>query len=671
MIKKGFFLLLTTFFFMQISASIVDPVTWTFEAEKVKKNEYLLHYKAAIESPWNLYGMDIPEGGPRPTSFSLKTQEGVKIIDEVKAVTSPEIKFDPGFKMDIPMHKGDVIFSEKIKVDEGISQVKGVLEFMVCDDNSCLPPQEVAYTFVLDEQKTVSAPEKSDAGKALIWVFLIAFGGGILAIFTPCVFPMIPMIVGFFTQGDPSRAKVIRNALFFGFSMIAIYLSLGLVVSLLNVNPNVANEISSHWISNSLFFLIFVVFAVSFFGAFEIMLPGSLVNKSDKKAEKGGLAGTFFIALTTVIVAFSCTGPIIGAILIDSAGGLAIEPVIGMLGFAIAFSAPFTLLAFFPAALKKLPKSGGWMNTVKVVFAFLLLAFSLMFISNISQSYHLNIINRELYLSIWIVLSVLLGFYMIGKIRFAHDEELPFVSTSRIFVAIAVFSFAVYLFTGLLGNSLKGLATLLPPATQHEQGSSLQQEIDDVVSPISGEDIPEDCFIPKYEDFLDMPHGLTGYFDYQQGRKCAQEQGKPLLVVFKGHQCSACKEMENWVWPDVLEMLRDDFVLVTLFTDDRKPLPESEQYVSEYDGRKKSTVGKKFSDLQISKYKANTIPFYVLIDAEGNMIGTMGYTRDVETFRDFLMQALEDEGQDIEKTNVGQESGKQNVEVSEKQIFQF
>jgi thiol:disulfide interchange protein DsbD len=443
------------------------------------------------------------------------------------------------------------------------------------------------------------------------------------------------MTVSFFMRGSENRGKSIRTGIFFGLSIISIFTLLGALFSLGVFGPNVGNILSTHWIPNLLFFLLFLVFAISFFGAFEMVLPSSLVNKTDAKAESGGLAGAFFMALTTVIVSFSCTGPFIGALIIEAVQGGGMRPLIGMFFFGLAFAAPFTLLAIFPSALNKLPRSGAWLNSIKVVFAFVLLAFGLKFLSNIDQVYGFEILSREIYLSIWIVLFFMLGLYFLGKLKFSHDSDLPYISVGRFFLSAATFTFVVYLFTGLMGNPLAGISSLIPPAS--ERSYSIQASGTTAMT----SSLEQLCGPAKYADKLHLPHGLSGYFDYEQGLACAKEQGKPVLVLFKGHACANCKKMENTVWdnPELLKMISEKYVVTGLYTDDRTTLPESD-WAKSADGTVLKTMGKKNLDIQISKYQTNSIPFHVIIKPDGTEI-KMGVTFDEAEFRAFIEKGVE------------------------------
>jgi thiol:disulfide interchange protein DsbD len=436
-------------------------------------------------------------------------------------------------------------------------------------------------------------------------------------------------------RGNKSRLQAVSQALVFGLSIVFLYTLIGVLVAVFK-NPNAVNNFTTHWATNLVFFFIFIILSASFFGMFEIMLPSGLANKVDRQADKGGYIGAFFMALAMAILSFSCTGPIVASLLIKASQGAVLEPVIGMAGFSVVFALPFTLFAIFPSWLRSLPKSGSWLNAVKVFFAFIMLAFSLYFLGKIDQSYHLNLISRNVFLSIWIVIFTMLGLYLLGKIKFAHDTELIHLGVPRFIFSVASFSFAFYLFTGFLGNELKGLSTILPPADAS------------TAAPVAGR-LPRGaasagiCSIPRYSDFLTLPHGLQGYFDYAEALACAKEQGKPVLVDFVGHTCSNCKKMYGEVWSDprVLEKLRNDFILVALYTDDKTKLPEQEWITSASDGKIKNTIGKKNQDLQIARFRSNALPLYAIVDPEGNDLSKSYYAYDpsVEKFLNWLQES--------------------------------
>ncbi len=483
----------------------------------------------------------------------------------------------------------------------------------------------------------VTPAAEADVNSGSLWAFmLIAFGSGLVALLTPCVFPMVPMTVSFFTGSSTSRTQGIIKALVYGFSIIAIYTIIGTIVAKL-FGADGANFLSTHWLPNVLFFLVFIVFAMSFFGMFEITLPSSFLTKVDAQADKGGWIGIFFMAFTLVLVSFSCTGPIVGSILVASAGGETLRPIIGMFGFSLAFALPFTLFAIFPSWLSSLPKSGGWLNSVKVVLGFIELALALKFLSIADQVYHWRILDREVYLALWIVIFTLMGFYLLGKLKFSHDSDLKYLSVPRLFFAIATFAFVVYLVPGMFGAPLKALSGYLPPqATSDFDLKSIIQENGGGTAVVTSNSI---CDEPKYGDLFQLPHGLKGYFDLEQAKKCAAEQGKPIFIDFTGHGCVNCREMEANVWSDpaVLQRLRDNYVIAALYVDDKSELPQSEWYTSAYDQKEKKTIGKKYADYQITKFNVNAQPYYVLMDENENMlVKPIAYDLNVQNFVDFL-----------------------------------
>lgn len=412
----------------------------------------------------------------------------------------------------------------------------------------------------------------------------------------------------------------------------------GVIVALTSAGADFANQLSTHWIPNLIFFLLFIIFAASFLGMFEIILPTGLTNRADQQVDKGGAFASFFMALTLVLVSFSCTGPIIGALLVEAANGQVLKPIIGMFGFSFAFALPFSLFAIFPSWLKSLPKSGGWLNSVKVIMGLILLAFGLKFLSNIDQAYHLHLLGREIYLSIWIVLFFIMGLYLLGKIRFAHDSEITHLKVPRFLLALASFSFVVYMIPGLFGAPLTGISTLLPPKTA--QNFDLLKALNGNGNYLSQANVSSQlCDKPKYSDILEMPYNLSGYFDIEQGLACAKTLNKPVFLDLKGHTCTNCKAMEAEVWsdPEVLRRLRENFVIIALYTDDKAELPQNEWYTSKLDGKVKKTLGKKNADYLMSKFGTNTLPLYVVLDTKGNqLIRPVGYSPVIKKFIDFL-----------------------------------
>nr|WP_201765809.1 thioredoxin family protein [Zunongwangia profunda] len=448
------------------------------------------------------------------------------------------------------------------------------------------------------------------------------------------------MTVSYFTKSNTSRKKGIAYAILYGVSIIAIYTIVGTLFSVL-FGADFANFLSTHWIPNLFFFAIFIIFALSFFGLFEITLPNKFVNKIDSKSNKSGVLGIFFMAFTLVLVSFSCTGPIAGTILLQAANGDTIQPIVGMLGFSLAFALPFTLFAVFPNWLKSLPKSGGWLDTVKVVLGFIELALALKFFSIVDQVYHWDILNREVYLALWIVIFAFLGFYLLGKITFPHEQKQQKTSVGRIISALLVFSFVVYLIPGLVGAPLKALAGYMPPLSSQSFVMNSPQ-----VTSISNNTMKTaECGVPKYGDLLELPLGIQGYFDYTQALECAKKQDKPLFIDFTGHGCVNCREMEATVWsdPKVLKRLKEDYVVVALYVDEKTELPEKEWYVSAHDERLKKTIGGQNLDFMIQRLNANAQPYYTLVDTNGSLLNApKGYDLSVQNFVEFLDNGLEE-----------------------------
>ncbi len=487
--------------------------------------------------------------------------------------------------------------------------------------------------------------EKSETDKENNWgLFIIAFLSGLAGLLTPCVFPMIPMTISFFMKDDKSRRKTIINGLFFGLSIVFIYVVFGSVVSAL-LGADAGNFLSTHWIPNIIFFIVFLLFAFSFFGAFEIVLPSWLTNKVDKEADKGGFYGIFFMALTLAVVSFSCTGPIVGSVIVESAkGGSQIRPIVAMLGFGLAFALPFTLFAIFPHWLKSLPKSGGWLNSVKVVFGFIELALALKFLSIIDLTYHWHLLDREVYLSLWIIIFGLMGIYLLGKIKFSHDSDLPFLKVPRLLFAILTLSFVMYMIPGLWGAPLKSLSGYLPPMST--QDFDINRSIRESQG-LSG----NMCKKPSYANVLHIPHGLNGYFDYEEAVACAKELKKPLFIDFTGHGCVNCRKMEDGVWSDprILKLLNEEFVIASLYVDDKKVnLPENQHFIGRFSKQKITTLGKKNAEIEMCYFGKNSQPLYCLLDnkeellqnPEGSEINKKQF--DKEEFLKFLEAGIKE-----------------------------
>lgn len=658
MSMKKFFslLLILSVSVVFVQAQIINPVSWSFSQKKISETEFELHFSATIDKGWHLYSNKLPEGGPIATSIQYENTEGFEIIGSIVTIPEAEKVFDATFNMDLEYFGNKAEFIQKIKLNSAdIKTVSGFVEYMSCNDETCTPPTEADFSISLEEKKNndegaivINNNLKGDSNRSLFIFFLFSFLAGLAAILTPCVFPMIPMTVSFFMHSSESKARARINAVIYGLSIIAIYTVIGTFVAVI-FGPDAANWLSTHWIPNLIFFVIFVIFAFSFFGMFEIVLPSFLVNKADKSADKGGLMGAFFMALTLVLVSFSCTGPIVGAILVESAGGEVLKPIIGMFGFALAFALPFTLFALFPQWLSNLPKSGGWLNSVKVVLGFIELALGLKFLSIADQTYHWGILDREVYIAIWIVIFALLGFYLLGKLKFAHDSDVKFVSVPRLMLSILVFSFVVYLIPGMWGAPLKAVSGYMPPMSTHDFNlhKIVREEVGLITkngnTAVFNLEKKEGCEEPKFAELLHLPHGLEGYFDYEQGLACARAQNKPLFIDFTGHGCVNCREMEATVWSDarVLDRLKNNFVVVALYVDDKTKLPESEWVISEYDGKVKKTIGKKYADFQISRFGVNAQPYYVILDTNEQLL-IQPKARDLnpDNFVKFLDEAM-------------------------------
>ncbi len=529
-----------------------------------------------------------------------------------------------------------------------------------------------------DNQEDTTVFEDSDSSsksqESMLWFMSLAFLAGLSALLTPCVFPMIPMTVTFFSKNKKKedleglspeeiraierkhRREAIQKTVFYGASIIFIYTLLGTTVSWIN-GPGFANWLSTHWIPNVFFFLMLVFFAFSFLGMYEIVLPSSWVNSADKQADKGGYYGVFFMAFTLALVSFSCTGPLVGLILVESAGGAIVKPILGMFAFSLAIALPFSLFAAFPSWLNSLPRSGGWLNSVKVVLGFLELALAFKFLSIADQVYHWGILDRDIFLSIWIVIFAMIGFYLLGSIRLPHDSPIDKISVPRAALAIVSFSFVVYMVPGLFGAPLQQLSGYLPPQSSLDFDLVTNTEVERIIAKKlkntginlasqngSGELVQAVDFSKvKYADFLKLPHGLDGFFDYQQGMDYAKQVNKPVFIDFTGHGCVNCREMEARVWSDeaVLSRLQEEYVIIALYVDDRKTLPESAWYKSEYDQKTKKTIGQQNADLQITKFNNNAQPFYTLLDHEGNLlVKPEAYNLDPQNFVRFLDAGL-------------------------------
>lgn len=661
----------------QAAAQILEPVKWNFSYEKVADNQYELRFTANIDQGWNIYGTDLPAGGPIPTSIDINEGSGFRKVGNLR-YPRPAEKFDPNFNMQLSMFSGSVTFRQTVEVtSESPVRIGGEVGFMSCDDSSCLPPDYVDFAFELPGRaaasvaETEQAPEDEDklpteevqspaeestaesledsifeettpvaetGGRKEGWfwgTFITGLLGGLLALLTPCVFPMIPLTVSFFLRNADNRPRAIRDALFYGFTIIFAYVVIGLAISMI-FGANALNALATSPGFNLFFFALLVFFAASFFGAFELTMPSKWSTALDSKAdEKGGLIGVVLMGLTFVLVSFSCTGPIVGTLLVEAAtSGDVLSPAIGMLGFSLALAIPFSLFAVFPTALKSLPKSGGWMNAVKVVLGFIVLAFALKFLGTADAVAQWGILDREVFLVLWIAIFFLLGLYLIGKIKFAHDSDLKYLSVPRLMLAIAVFAFVFYLVPGLWGAPLRAVSSFLPSPTT--QDFDLTRGVTTGSAPAAA---TSTIYVGK--SVKEGPHGLLAFNDFEEGMAAARKAGKPVFLDFTGLGCTNCRKMEANVWsdPQVQDMLRNDFVKISLYVDDRTSLPESEQFVSTALGRERNirTVGQKWSVFQAERYGINTQPYYLILDHEENLLApAYGYDTSIPKYIEFL-----------------------------------
>ncbi len=693
--SRFFFLIFSLLLSAVAGAQIINPSHWSFSVSKKNLKagtEAELIFKVKLDPTWHLYSTDFdPNLGPKVAVFKFNKSREYELIGKIKPIGAVE-EYDDIFEGKVRLFHHHAEFRQKVKILAPCT-ITGTYESQSCSNQAgkCVDqdgefsfgPFEVsgaqpeeqkqeasaspavaagenpesanealadsassadsAQVSVLEavKQDTASLPaeikkEESNqaAGEESLWAFfLAAFVSGLVALLTPCVFPMIPMTVTFFTRQSKSRAEGIGKASLYGLSIILLYVLIGTAVARIN-GPEFANFVSTHWAPNVFFFLIFLVFGLSFLGLFEIVLPSSLVNMADRESDKGGIYGIFFMAFTIVLVSFSCTGPIVGSILVESAGGAVLKPIVGMLGYSLAFALPFSLFAIFPQWLSGLPKSGGWLNSVKVVLGFLELAFALKFLSIADLAYHWHLLDREVYLAAWIVIFSLMGFYLLGKIRLPHDSAMEKIPVMRLAMAIVVLSFVVYMIPGMWGAPLRALSGYLPPESTQDfryegAGTSNQKS-----EPASGL-----CETPRHADILHLPHQLQGYFDLKQALACAKEKNKPVFIDFTGHGCVNCRQMEANVWssPEVLKRLKNDFIVTALYVDDKTELPQAEWYVSPYDQKEKKTIGKQNADLQVREYQSNSQPLYVLLGPDGKLLqAPRSYDLDTEAFVKFL-----------------------------------
>ncbi len=672
---------LLAIFTLMAQAQILTPVKWKIKLDdKNGAAEKEITFTATADKGWHLYDMNLPEGGPISTSFTFETLTGAETIGQPTASATPTTVFDEQFQMDLRWYAGSVTFTQKIKVTDAAKfKAEGAVEFMACNDETCLPPDQVDFAFdkshvsltqapastgnepvaqqtpAVSEETTVAASETQaeanntaaattqqpspsaltdapdlwkpvvDELKAFgdttltstdtswLFIFFAGFAGGLIALLTPCVWPMIPMTVSFFLKRTKDRKKAIRDAITYGLSIIVIYLVMGLLITGI-FGASALNDLSTNAVFNIIFFLLLVTFAVSFLGAFELVLPSSWTNKLDSKADSTtGVLSIFFMSFTLVLVSFSCTGPIIGTLLVQAASmGTAVGPAIGMFGFALALSIPFSLFAIFPNMLQSMPKSGGWLNSVKVVLGFLELALALKFLSVADLAYGWRLLDREVFIVLWIIIFSLLGCYLLGKIKFSHDSDLKYVSVPRLFMSIISFAFAIYMVPGLWGAPLKAISAFAPP-----------------------------LYTQDFNLYKNEVH--AAFDDYEAGMAYAKKVNKPVMIDFSGFGCVNCRKMEASVWtdPTVKQTLENDYVLITLIVDDKTKLAEPIEIQENGKTRKLKTIGDKWSYLQRSKFGANAQPFYILLNHDGEPLGpSYAFNEDVSQYMKFLRNGL-------------------------------
>ena len=663
-------------------AQQLDPAKWSYSVKETSATEAELVFTAKIDDGWHLYSQYTSPDGPLPIVFEFKESDDYALVGNVRE-PKPHEEMDPVFGCLVKSFSGTVVFRQKVKrLSEKDFTVNGVLSYQMCNNGSCIAPEDRDFSFkvkgaemellaqtietvafedaeiIVDTALLVEADEpvatevasgdepdgKEKKGQNLLVIFLLAIGGGILTMFTPCVFPMIPMTVNFFMHNSDNKRKNRRQAWMFGLSIVFLFAVLGAILALI-FGPEALYFIGTHWIPNLLFFIIFFVFALSFFGLFEIKMPEKWVNASDEQADKGGLLAPFFIALTTVLVSFSCTGPILGAALVGLTTSSTDRWVslVTMLGFGIGFAAPFTLLAMFPQALKNM-KSGSWLNTVKVTFAFLELAFGLKFLQMADLYCNWGLLPRDIYLALWIVIFGMLGFYLLGKLRFKGDDEVKEISTLRLFIAIADLAFVVWMIPGLWGAPLKGLSGFLPP--QSSQEFDIERIVSEQTPAVSAGTVqfgklPADR---KYADKLHVPLGFEAFFDLDEAKAYARQQGKPIFIDFTGKTCANCREMEHYVWtdPEVKRLLNEEFVMVSLYADENTIALPEEEWVTDEKGHVLKTLGRKNLNYQKTEFNMNAQPYYVIVNADGKVLTAENYKydRDVQKFINWLNEGI-------------------------------
>ncbi|RAR49030.1 protein-disulfide reductase DsbD family protein [Flavobacterium lacus] len=662
--KNLFFTLLSFFVISIAQAQILDPVKWKTSIEQKSDTEFLLKFDATIQKDWHIFSQFTPDGGSLPSVFIYEdSKNNYQLIGKTTESKYKKVYSDV-FEVDEYMFENSAQFQQLVKVtNPALKSIKVEVEYQACLEQCIqqfknfeflLPLKEGAAVegnilemndslnadsrlIVKDEGAPMSElinpkQQKQEEKKGLWTIFIIAFFSGFAALLTPCVFPMIPMTVSYFTKQSKDRAKGIKNAIIYGLSIIIIYVTLGSAITAI-FGADSLNELSTSVAFNVIFFALLIFFAASFLGAFEIVLPNSWANKVDRQADRGGIIGIFFMALALAIVSFSCTGPIVGTLIVEAASKGGIAPIVGMLGFSSAIALPFMLFALFPGWMNSLPKSGGWLNTVKVSLGFLELAFAFKFLSNADLVLQLHWFERETFLAIWIAVFGVWALYLFGKISLPHDSPSPHISVGRLFVGLFVLSFTIYMIPGLWGAPLKIISGFPPPLNYSESPNG-----------VGGNGSTSELgALPKGAHF--GPHGIVAFHEYEDGLAYAKQIDKPILLDFTGYACVNCRKMEDYVWSDtkILSILKNDVVLISLYVDDKKELAEDEKYVSKETGKKIKTIGNKWSDFQITKYKSNAQPYYLILDTDGNTISDepASYDPDINLYEKWLRNGID------------------------------
>lgn len=636
---KSFFLIFSLYFTIpSLFSQILKPISWEFKLDSSSfeiDSTINLNFKAYIDKGWYLYSTDMDSSRPMVTKFYFNKDHNISLLGEIIPVDRKE-KYDSTWQTEVTYYNDSALFIQKILSPKTPSTFEGYISYQVCSDidGMCVPfeTEFVFFENLKNTPKKITNKLDTDLFKYDSSIFpfmLFSFFAGLLAILTPCVFPMIPITVSFFINKKESSLK---NGLFYGLSIILIFTFIGIILSIL-LGPGVATDLLSNWFLNLIFFILFIVFGFSLLGFFEITLPSRFVNSIDKKSDKGGLVGVFFMALTLVLVSFSCIGPLVGGILVQSANGFALKPVLGMLSFSIAFAMPFTLLSIFPEQINKLPKSGEWMIIIKTIIGFFIIAYAFKFLNVIDKAYHLDIMDRDIFLFIWIVIFSSMAFYLLNVLKSSINV------ISKYFAVTISLIIPIYLATGLFGNRLVNLSAYLPPQKSTYINIYSLERV-----PFYKSDTSDIYGNIKYSELFKFPYDLKGFFDYEESILFAKKVNKPILLDFTGHGCVNCRDIESRVWSDesIRNILNNDYVLVSLYVDDKILLPEKDWYISSYDNKTKKTIGKQNADFQITRFNNNAQPFYVALNPyTEEVIGKpFGYDLNIKNNIDFLKNNL-------------------------------